>query len=413
MRVLHTADWHIGCTLGVKKRYEESEQFLDWLIDTIHQKHVDILLVAGDIFDTASPTNRGLELYFGFLGKLADTSCQHVVITGGNHDSPSFLNAPRDILRKLKALNVHVIGAAMENCEEEVLVLSDQEGHPELIVCAVPYLRDRDIRIAEAGETIENKDRKLMEGIHNHYFKVAEHAEQKRKELGAQIPIIGMGHLFAAGGQTVEGDGVRELYIGTLAHVPAQIFPACFDYLALGHLHVPQRIKGSEIMRYSGSPLQMGFGETKDKKSVCLVEFVNTKASVKLVNIPIFQRLERVRGMTWDEISSRLLELAATKTSIWLEIIHEGEEVISDLHERVEIAIADTGLEKLFAKSLRVSDRVLNQLYDDKTLDDLNIHQVFERCLAAHNVPEEQRPEILRAYQEIVTFHLENDIKAE
>ncbi len=162
--------------------------------------------------------------------------------------------------------------------EDEVLVLCDKQGAPELIVCAVPHLRDRDIRAVEAGESIEDKQRKLIEGIRNHYAAVAAFAEQQRTALGADIPLVAMGHLFTAGGQTVDGDGVRDLYIGSLAHVTAEIFPENFNYLALGHLHVPQKVNGSEIMRYSGSPLPMGFGEAKQQKSVCMVEFDNSTA---------------------------------------------------------------------------------------------------------------------------------------
>ncbi|NEX23437.1 hypothetical protein G3480_24610 [Thiorhodococcus mannitoliphagus] len=184
--------------------------------------------------------------------------------------------APKALLR---ALDVDVIGATTEDPEDEVLVLADATGAAELILCAVPYLRDRDIRTAEAGETIEDKDRKLRDGICGHYAKAAEIAERRRAELGHQIPIIGMGHLFAAGGQTVEGDGVRELYLGSLAHVSAGIFPACFDCLALGQLHVPQQVGGSETLRYRGSPLPMGFGEARQAKSLCLVELSGSEAS--------------------------------------------------------------------------------------------------------------------------------------
>ena len=154
MRILHTSDWHIGRTLCGRKRYDEFEMFLDWLIDTIQREQVDILLVAGDIFDTSSPSNRAQELYYRFLCRAAASSCRHVVIIAGNHDSPSFLNAPKELLR---AINVHVVGAAAENREDEVFVLTQGDGTPELIVCAVPYLRDRDIRIAEAGESVEDK----------------------------------------------------------------------------------------------------------------------------------------------------------------------------------------------------------------------------------------------------------------
>ena len=409
MRVLHTSDWHIGRTLYGRKRYEEFEAFLTWLAETIQQNEIDALLVAGDVFDTSAPGNRAQELYYRFLCRVAASSCRHVVVVAGNHDSPSFLNAPKELL---KALDVHVVGGRTESSEDEVLVLRNEQGVPELIVCAVPYLRDRDIRVAEAGESVEDKERKLIDGIRTHYNAVAALAEQKREELGADIPIVGMGHLFTAGGQTVDGDGVRELYVGSLAHVTAGIFPTSFDYLALGHLHVPQKVNGSDTIRYSGSPLPMGFGEAKQRKSVCQVEFHSTAASVKVIDVPIFQKLERVKG-DWDGISSRILELSATDSQGWLEVIYEGDEVIGDLRERLEAAISGTQMEILRIKNNRIIDRVLGQINAEETLDDLNVNDVFERCLAVHDVPEEQRPELLRAYQETVSSLYEDDVQAE
>jgi len=291
-------------------------------------------------------------------------------------------------------------------------VLCDKQDTPELIVCAVPYLRDRDIRVAEAGESIEDKEHKLIEGIRSHYAAVAAIAEQKRTEIGADMPIVAMGHLFTAGGQTVNGDGVRELYVGSLAHVTAGIFPENLNYLALGHLHVPQKVNGSEVMRYSGSPLPMGFGEAKQQKSVCQVEFNSKTAAVQLIDVPVFQKLECIKG-DWDGISSRILELSATDFQVWLEVVYEGDEVIGDLRERLEAAISGTQMEILRIKNNRIIDRVLGQIHEEETLDDLNVNDVFERCLAVHDVPEDQRPELLRAYQETISSLYEDDVQAE
>jgi DNA repair protein SbcD/Mre11 len=409
MKLLHTSDWHIGRTIYGRKRYEEFEAFLIWLAETIQQNEIRTLLVAGDVFDTSSPSNRAQELYYRFLCRVAASSCRHIVVVAGNHDSPSFLNAPKELL---KALDVHVVGSITESPEDEVLVLRNKQDAPELIVCAVPYLRDRDIRVAEAGESVEDKERKLIDGIRTHYAAVATLAEQKREELSADIPIVAMGHLFTAGGQTVDGDGVRELYVGSLAHVTTGIFPASFDYLALGHLHVPQKVNGSETIRYSGSPLPMGFGEAKQQKSVCQIEFHSTAASVKLVDVPVFQKLDRVKG-NWDGILSRILELSASGFRSWLEVIYEGDEVIGDLRERLEAAISGTQMEILRIKNNRIIDRVLGQIHEEETLDELNVSDVFERCLAVHDVSEDQRPELLRAYQEAVSSLYEDDVQAE
>ncbi len=409
LTILHTSDWHIGRTLYGRKRYEEFEAFLNWLAETIQQEQVDVLLVAGDVFDTSAPSNRAQELYYRFLCRVAASCCRYVVVAAGNHDSPSFLSAPKELLR---ALDVHVIGAASENREDEVFVLSKEDGSPELIVCAVPFLRDRDIRVAEAGESIEDKERKLIDGIRSHYADVVALAEQKRTELDTEIPIVAMGHLFTSGGQTADGDGVRELYVGSLAHVAVGIFPDSLDYLALGHLHVPQKVNGSEVMRYSGSPLPMGFGEAKQEKSVCLVGFASTGPAVRLIQVPIFQKLERIKGR-WEDLSARILELSATGSQAWLEVVYEGDEVIGDLRERLDSRVAGSGMEILRVKNNRIIDRVLAQIHDEETLDDLNIDDVFERCLTMHEVPEDQRPELLRTYRETVTSLFEDDTRAE
>jgi len=414
MKILHTSDWHLGRSLYGRKRYEEFDTFLSWLAETIQQEKIDVLLVAGDVFDTTAPSNRAQALYYHFLCRITASSCRHVIVIAGNHDSPSFLNAPKELLR---ALDVHVIGSTTENREDEVLLLQSADGSPELIVCAVPYLRDRDIRVAEVGESIEDKERKLIEGIRAHYAEVGTLAEQIRlsvkEELGVNLPIIAMGHLFAAGGKTVDGDGTRALYVGSLAHVTSAIFPECIDYLALGHLHVPQMVNGSEVMRYCGSPLPMGFGEAKQEKRVCVVDFSNKEASetqipqVTQITVPLFQRLARIQG-SWDEISAQIMELSDIQSQAWLEIIYDGEEIIADLRERLEDAISETEMELLRVRNNRIIDRVLNRIHDDETLDDLNVNDVFERCLDAHEVAKEQRPELLLAYQEIV-FGIEND----
>ena len=274
LTILHTSDWHLGRRLYGRMRYEEFEAFLSWLEETISTQKVDVLIVAGDIFDTMTPSNRAQALYFEFLGRVSKSCCQHVVIVAGNHDSPTFLDAPSQVL---KFLNVHVIGTACDDLNNEVLVLDDGNGLPHCIIAAVPYLRDRDVRSSSAGESADSKDANVIKGIRAHYDEVASIAKSKQSELievhQQYIPIIATGHLFAAGGTTTDDDGVRELYVGSLGKISAEMFDDSFDYVALGHLHVPQRVGGREHIRYSGSPIAMGFGEAKQQKQVLLVQF--------------------------------------------------------------------------------------------------------------------------------------------
>lgn len=397
MKILHTSDWHLGCALYGRRRDAEQAAFLDWLIECLRQEQVAVLLVAGDIFDSSLPGTRAQTLYYRFLHRAA-ALCRHVVVIGGNHDSPSFLNAPSALLR---TLNVHVIGAACDDIAEEVRVLRTADGTPELIVCAVPYLRDRDLRVAEAGEGMEEKERKLIEGIRRHYATVAELAEQQRTALGVEVPLIALGHLFTAGGETVEGDGVRALYVGSVAHVSSSIFSTLFDYVALGHLHVAQSVHRSGRVRYSGAPLPMGFGEAGQGKSLSLVDCADDGVSVRLLPVPVFQPLESLRG-DWPTIAARLQELADVRAPVWLEVVYTGEAVVGDLRERLEAAVAGSELEIVRVKNTRLQAQALSQQYDLETIQDLDPQEVFLRCLAAHAVPEAQYPALSLAYQELL-----------
>ena len=298
MKILHTADWHIGQHLHTRKRYQEFAQFFKWLVDTIAAESIEVLLVAGDVFDTTTPSNQAQELYNNFLAEASKTACRHVIVIGGNHDSPSLLNAQRNVF---KLLQIHIVGCAEESPKEEVLLLHDAKGNPELIVCAVPYLRDRDIRKSEPGETLEEKGKKLIEGVRLHYEEVCIEAKRVQDSLARWVPIVAMGHLFTAGGRTIEGDGVRDLYIGSLGHIHADIFPPCIDYLALGHLHGPQKVGDKETMRYSGSPLPVSFAEADHEKEVVCVEFIDKQITVEGIKIPRFQELKRIRG-NWEHI---------------------------------------------------------------------------------------------------------------
>lgn len=405
MRVLHTSDWHVGRALHGRKRYDEFEAFFDWLVETLHREKVDVLLVAGDIFDNGTPSNRSQQYYYRFLCRVAGSLCRHVVVVAGNHDSPSFLEAPRELL---KALQVHVVGAAGDSPDREVLELEGPDGSPELIVCAVPYLRDRDIRQTEAGESVQDKERKLVEGIARHYAEVVGAAVSRRSQLGLDVPIVVMGHLFVAGGKTVDGDGVRDLYIGALARVGTEVFPDEVDYLALGHLHGPQKVAGSENRRYSGSPIPMGFGEAGQEKSVCLVDFDGRKAGVRTLPVPVFRTLERVTG-TAEQILSRIRDGKAAGSTSWLEITYTGNDAVGDLRRWLDEAVVGTTMEILRVQNPQAMERVLGRTHVGETLDDLDEKEVFERCLDAHEIPEHQRPELRDTYRETLVSLLETD----
>ena len=365
--------------------------------------------MSGDVFDSSTPSNRAQELYYRFLGGIASgaSSCRHIVLIAGNHDSPTLLDAPKCLLQQL---NVHVVGGPCDPIADEAIVLHDRNGAPELIVCAVPFLRDRDLRAAEAGESIDDKNRKLVAGLRNHYATVAEAALNKKSELGVDLPIVAMGHLFTAGGQT--NDGIRELYVGSLAQVDASIFPGTLNYVALGHLHTPQKVGGSDRIRYCGSPLALSFGEAGQHKILCAVELEAESATVQLLDVPAFQPLEQIRG-DWASIAHRLHELVASQSHGWLEILYEGEEVIGDLREWIDQIVLGSTIKVLRIQNQRIVDRILAQASDEETLNNLSEMDVFRRCLDAQSVPEEQHEELIETYQEVLLSLQQADLRAE
>ena len=155
MRILHTADWHFGKKLHKHDLSEDHQLFLNWLIVLIKEQKIDLLLISGDIFDSANPSIEARTMYYWFLRQLIEIKCK-VVITGGNHDSASMLNAPKEILN---LLDITVIGGATKEIEDEIISFN------EVIICAVPYLHDADLRKAIEGETGANRIENVRLGI--------------------------------------------------------------------------------------------------------------------------------------------------------------------------------------------------------------------------------------------------------
>lgn len=406
MNILHTSDWHLGQTLYGKKRFEEFRLFLDWLKQLIIDEHIDALLVSGDIFDTALPPNQAQALYYRFLCDVSSGPCRHIVITAGNHDSPSFLDAPRALLSEL---DVHVVGTPLEPTLE-VLPLKDKHGNVELIVCAVPFLRDRDLFRAVAGDTFEERDLLLAQGLREHYRCCAETAELLRVQHG-DIPVIAMGHLFAAGCATTGDDGIRDLRIGSLGQVDASVFPDTFDYVALGHLHMAQLVGKQERIRYSGSPLPLGFGEANQKKNVIIAETAGRTIHTRAVEVPRFQKLEQISG-DWEHIVERLDELARQKESTWAEVLYTGPVIISDLAERLQNAVSNP-VEILRIRNAMTFNANLAPTEAMPSLEDMDVHDVFERRLdelvQTGKAGEEQAAELRATYAAAVRDLLQND----
>lgn len=376
MRIIHTSDWHLGQFFYNKSRAAEHQAFLNWLLQQVQTHQVDAVIVAGDIFDTGAPPSYARELYNRFVVALQPTGCELVVLAG-NHDSVATLNESRELLA---CLNTRVIAAASAGIEEQVLLLNQRNGEPGALLCAIPYLRPRDILRSKAGQSGREKQLSLLEAIGQHYQHCFAAAQARRDALGLALPVIATGHLTTVG--VTKSDSVRDIYIGTLDAFPAQAFPPA-DYIALGHIHRAQRIADQDHIRYSGSPIPLSFDELGREKSVCLLEFAEgALAAVTPLAVPLFQPMQMLKG-SLAEIEQQLDAFQHWRGDkpVWLDIEVTTQEYLSDLQRRVETLTRDLPVEVLLVRRSREQRNRAIERLSNETLSELKVEEVFERRL--------------------------------
>jgi len=328
LRLLHTADWHLGKLLGEHSREEEHRQFLSFLVATIGEHSIDTLLIAGDVFDSANPPQSAVAQYYDFVSTLfRETRCS-VVIVAGNHDSPAHLEAPRQILKSLRA---HVVGALPGAPVDALVPLPSREA-AKIVVAAVPFLRDRDLRTGQSGQGAGEIQRDLVEGIRRRYEEVAKAAADSTAN---GLPLVATGHLTVTGASTSESE--REIHVGGLGSVGADCFPEAFAYVALGHLHRPQSAGGRERVRYSGSPIALSFSESSDLKELRMIEFSAGGALEQTaLNIPLSRQLAQIRSSRNAlEAELKAFQPAGGHLRPWVEVVVEDPVPGEDLHDLV------------------------------------------------------------------------------
>ncbi|QZY89559.1 exonuclease subunit SbcD [Pantoea dispersa] len=394
MRIIHTADWHLGQFFYSKSRAAEHQQFLDWLLAAIVQHQVDALIVAGDLFDTGSPPSYARELFNRFVVALQPSGCQLIVLAG-NHDSVATLNESRELLA---CLNTRVITSATPGGEQQVLTLQQRDGTPGALLCAIPYLRPRDILRSQAGQSGRDKQLSLLQAIEQHYQHCYAAAVAQREAMDSALPIIATGHLTTVG--VSKSDSVRDIYIGTLDAFPAQAFPPA-DYIALGHIHRAQRIADSDHIRYSGSPIALSFDELGREKSVFLLEFSTRLESVTPLVIPSFQPMQMLKG-AMAEIEQQLTAFHTYQGDlpVWLDIEITTQEYLSDLQRRIEQLTEALPVEVLLVRRSRDQRQRSLARLENETLSELKVEEVFARRLALEEQLEDgQRAQLTQLFR--------------
>jgi DNA repair protein SbcD/Mre11 len=381
LKILHTSDWHLGQYFMGKSRRQEHKQFLDWLVACVVKEQVEVVIVAGDIFDTGAPPSYARELYHQFIIEYSKATENSVplIIVAGNHDSAAMLEETSGLLAHF---NTHVCTAPQfDNPERDVLSIYDGNEALTGIVCSVPFLRARDMISSNAGMTGKEKQQDLQGAIQAYYADLYQIALDRRGSH-SKVPIIMTGHLTVVGAKC--SDSVRDIYIGTLEAFSAAYFPPA-SYVALGHIHKTQAIGAAQSVYYSGSPIPLSFDELSQEKSVLIVNCDDLGTQVRSLPIPHSQAMYKLKGSLQsieNQIDGLTKQHLQTDGEVWLEIEVEEQDYLNDLQKRVEEMLEGTSLEVLRLKRSR--KRVLSSLEGEKVerLQELSPTDVFEKRLA-------------------------------
>lgn len=393
IKILHTADWHIGKVLHLYELEADHKLFFNWMIELIRKEEIDVLIVAGDVFDQNNPPNEARKLYYELLKDLAQLSIQ-VIIVGGNHDSINMLHASKELLG---LLGITVIAGVPEEFEDQIIPLINKAGIIGAVCAAVPYLRDKDLRAYIAGESTESRIQATKSGILEHYKKCRSLIETKYSN---QYPSIATGHLYIQGATL--SDSERDIQIGNQAGIDAASLTGMFDYIALGHIHIANRY-GNGQMRYCGSPIPLSFSEKEDEKKVIIVEIDNNTLTSRSVNVPKFRSLLKLQG-SWLEIKEKI-EMLNTEALLppLLELeIYEPIAMIASIEYEISTYKAN-GVN--IVKRRFVAEQhgqPLSQMLPDKSITELNPREVFLKKLEGHVMNEEDVKTLVDAYAQLL-----------
>lgn len=401
IKLIHTADWHIGQTFFDYNRKAEHLCFLAWLRNQLREQATDVLLIAGDVFDTPNPSAESQKIFYQFLREItSDNPSLQVVIIAGNHDSAARLEAPDPLLQEM---NITVKGVVRRTSEGEIdfqrlIVPLIKDGQVEAWCMVVPYLRQGDYPEAESYPL----------GVKAMYDALLQEVLKIREPNQA---IVAMGHLHAAGGIVSEEDRSERTVVGGVECVTPDTFSALIAYTALGHLHRAQQVCGREEVRYAGAPLPMSFAEKNYKQSVTLVEIEASAvikierlyfdAPVKLLTIPDEAKpmedvLQEIAGLPEGEI---------TENSPYLEVKVLITEPEPSLRFRIEEALKDKSVRLARLGSVQQGGAVEAKVFSYEELQKITPMEIarmeFEKQYGGTEMPETMKQLLQSVIQEI------------
>ncbi|TVR66466.1 MAG: exonuclease subunit SbcD [Gemmatimonadales bacterium] len=410
MKILHTADWHLGASLDSVSLLEDQRRFLDWLLEVIREEGIDALLVSGDVFDLRNPSAEAQSLYYRFLARLAALDPAPVaVITAGNHDSPSRLGAPSELL---DALRIRVVGGVgpRETWARRLLVpLPDPEA-PRVVVAAVPYVHEYALGVSPVGLAPGELGRAMHDAFADLYGTLAE--EAARRWPGARR--MAMGHLTVGGGPVDRDDFPNEIHqVGTIDALPPSLFGEGWDYVALGHIHRPMAA-GDPHCRYSGTPVAISFGEGSPARQVRLLEISGDGPDDGIRHrarpVPRHRSLVKLRGME-EEVLAGLGEaefFGELEPLLRVEVTVSRWDPTLELRIREAVAALGAGGPRLLAVVQRTAGGGEDpEAHGEpvQALEDLRPDEVFRRLVRARRGGEapDDDDALMVAFREILS----------
>ena len=324
IRILHTADWHLGQTFFGYDRVEEHTHFLQWLVRELKENKIDVLLIAGDIFDVSNPSAASQHMFYRFIRQVTEENPKlQLVVVAGNHDSAARLEAPLPLLQEMRTEIRGIVRKHEGEIDYDHLIveLKNSEGEVEALCLAVPFLRQGDYPV------VATDGNPYAEGVKELYVRLQERALQRRKDGQA---LVAVGHLQATGSEIAERDFSERTIIGGLECVSPDTFTEQIADTAVGHIHKSQRVSGRENVRYAGSPLPMSFAEREYHHGVVIVTLAEGWAVEieKREYVPLVGLLSVPRGKaaTPEEVLEELAHLPLASEEA------EGEQTERSLH---------------------------------------------------------------------------------
>ncbi len=400
MRLLHTADWHLGASLGNVSRADEHDAFFEWLLETVHERQIHALLVAGDVFHYTQPSADALRQYYKFLARLdAETDLQKVIIIGGNHDSAPRLDAAGPILEHLKVHVVGGLGQEQSSWSRALCPISNADGQIECVVAAVPYMHEYRLGI----RTTKRDPGEIRDAFKSKFQHLYKHlADQASVHYPGQ-PLLAMGHLTCEG--AAEDDYHTPIHqIATIGGLPPTIFDPRYLYVALGHIHRMYQV-GESAAWYSGSPVALDISESR-YPHFCLVVDLDD-FSVDRLPVPTWREMVSVSG----DIESVLKELQTLTWSSPMAPLVYAEvsvsEFIADVEPRIREALKradDVSPHLVSLKQTRVQTETMTPEEFDlsRPLRELKPEEVFEQLYRTTHDGEVPPPAIMHAFRSVL-----------